>query len=361
VGAVALFYAGYFGALGLYWPYFGPFLRELGLGAGAATEVLALAPLCGLIAPPLAGLLADRRRARSLLLRALSVGAAATFVGFLVVRGPAVILVALAFAICRAPLVALADASAVEAAGSSYGRLRAWGSLAFLVAAAGGGEIAARVGLHAVFAAGAIGLGISALATQRVPPPSTPPERQSRPGSLRRLAPFLVAAALAGFANAAYDAGFSLHLERIGLGGRFVGWAWSLGVVSEVGLMAISGRLAARVGAERLFAGALAVGALRWTALAFVRAPALILALQPLHGITFGLFWAAGVATAHHRGGPEAPAATQGLFNAAVSAGSTLGMALAGRALELAGGTGLFLGAAVAAALAAGIASRLRA
>src|SRR5262249_8144610 len=133
------------------------------------------------------------------------------------------------------------------------------------------------------------------------------------------------------------------------------------GVVSEVGLMAISGRLAARLGAERLFAGALAVGALRWTALAFARAPALILALQPLHGITFGLFWAAGVATAHRRGGPEAPTATQGLFNAAVSAGSTVGMALAGRTLELAGGTGLFLGAATAAAVAAVIAARLRA
>jgi PPP family 3-phenylpropionic acid transporter len=328
--------------------------------------VLALAPLCGLVAPPIIGLLADARRARVWLLRGLSAGAVLAFLGFFVAAGRAAIYAtAFVFAACRSPVVALVDACAVEtarAAGASYGRLRVWGSLAFCAAALVGAEIADRSGPREVFAVAALALAVAAAMAWRIPTAKATRVQLTSALQLAALWPFAAATALAGLANATYDAGFSLHLARIGLGGRFVGWAWGLGVLAEVGLMAVSGRIVQRMGAERLLTAAIAVGALRWAALAFVRAPAAILALAPLHGITFGMFWVAGVTTAHRHAAPDAPTAAQGLFVASSSLGSVIPMAASGSVLEAWGGTGLFLGAAAAAlagtACAAGFARR---
>src|SRR5262249_51811545 len=51
---------------------------------------------------------------------------------------------------------------------------------------------------------------------------------------------FLGAAALGQAAGAGFDGCFSLHLQRLGFGGRFVGAAWAVGVTAEVALMAVA-------------------------------------------------------------------------------------------------------------------------
>jgi hypothetical protein len=75
-----------------------------------------------------------------------------------------------------------------------------------------------------------------------------------------------------------------------------------------------------------------------------------VLALQPLHGVTFGLWFVSAVAICRARGG-AIPTAAQGLFAGASSAGSAIGMAFAGELLA-AGGGGLLFGAASLVALA---------
>ena len=91
-------------------------------------------------------------------------------------------------------------------------------------------------------------------------------------------------------ATAAYDSGFSLHLKRLGFGGalhrRRVGHRRR----RRDGALAVSGAILQRIGAGALFALSLATAAVRWTLLARVVSPVAILCLQPLHGITFGLF-----------------------------------------------------------------------
>jgi PPP family 3-phenylpropionic acid transporter len=173
-------------------------------------------------------------------------------------------------------------------------------------------------------------------------------ERMRRP----EMGVFLLTVMLAGVAHAAFDSGFSLHLTHIGLGGRFIGVVWAVGVGAEVLLMAASGRLLARWGSERLLGVAIGTALVRWLLLSHVTDAALLLALAPLHGVTFGLLWVAGVATAHQLGSPHAPTASQGIFVAASSLGSAIGMSLAGRVLAAWGGRGLFLGASVVSALA---------
>jgi MFS transporter, PPP family, 3-phenylpropionic acid transporter len=163
---------------------------------------------------------------------------------------------------------------------------------------------------------------------------------------------FLLAVAFGQLAGSTYDSCFSLHLSGLGLGGRFTGAAWAVGVTAEIVLMALSARIMARIGAERLFTLALLGGVVRWTGLALFRSPIAILALQPLHGVTFGFYWVGGVTVLRDRVSAEASTAAQGLFASAFSIGSLCGMLLGGSVLEHHGAGLLFGGAAVAAILA---------
>ncbi len=366
---IALYYFSFFGALGIFLPYFSLWLVAHGLTPSQATRVVSLVPLSSLVVPPLVGLVADARHARGWLLRLGSVATALAFLGFFVARSHgSVWLVTALFCAFRAPLTSLIDAttlSHVRHHGGSYGRIRLWGSLGFLVATVSAGAAIEARGVGVVVPLGAWSLAVGAAVSFALPA-SPPSERPGVVGAwLHMLASadtllFLVAVALAYMATAAYDSAFSLHLQRLGFGGRFIGGAWAAGVVGEIALMAASRGIVARVGAPRLLALSIAVAAVRWTLLAVVRAPVLILCLQPLHGITFGLFWIAGVTVARDRG-HAAPTAAQGLFSAALGVGSLVGMNVAGVLFERGGGRLLYASAgAVAAvgAVAAGVHAR---
>src|SRR5262249_53014497 len=70
------------------------------------------------------------------------------------------------------------------------------------------------------------------------------------------------------------------------------------------------------------------------------------------HGITFGLWYVSSVAVCRERGS-DIPTAAQGLFIGASSAGSALGMSVAGDLLSAGGGARLDGGAGLGAAGAA--------
>jgi PPP family 3-phenylpropionic acid transporter len=358
---IAAYYFTFFGALGCFMPYFALWLTGHGLSPAAATRLQALMPLMSLLAPPLSGLLADARRARQWLLRVSSLGCALSFAGFFVARRPWELGVTTAlYALCRAPIIPLTDSAALDWVrhhGGSYGRLRLWGSLGFLIAVVGGGALMQALGVGVMMRACLLMLVVCAQVAWRLPPP---PSSEARPGALAALAAMLrdrgmklllAAGLLAQVATAAYDSCFSLHLQRLGFGGRFIGVAWATGVAAEIVLLAVAHRVLERVGAARLLGLALATAAARWLTLSRVRSGAAILLLQPLHGVTFGFFWVAAVTLVRQRG-QAAPSAAQGLLAASMALGSLAGMTLAGRLLEEGGGRALYGSAAGFSALA---------
>ncbi len=361
---IGLYYFAYLGALGLCWPFFALYLGSVGLSPTESTALMAMSPALAAFAPPLVGLLADARTARVWLLRLASLGAAGAF-ALLALRPspPRATLWAcfLLFCACRAPLATLSDATALAFAqrrGGSYGALRLWGSLGFLVAALAGGAAIAAAGLRAMMAATTCALAVAAACAFAIPAPAPAPQPRAVRAWAHMLGAgdlwlFLVAAAAAQVAHAAYDVAFSLHLARLGFGSRFIGAAWATGVAAETVLLAFSGRLIARFGAPRLFAASVTVAAVRWLLLARVGSPAAILALAPLHGITFGTAYAGAVHVIRARAPREAETAAQGLLAAALGAGAGLGMLLAGGLLDRLGGRALFSHAATVAAAAA--------
>jgi PPP family 3-phenylpropionic acid transporter len=354
---IAAYYVFYWGAFGIFLPYFSLWLVGHGLSPTEATRVIALTPLMSLLAPPLVGLWADARRARAWLLSGGSLLTWLAFCGFFRAETrPALYATTALFAFCRAPLTSLADATAldhVRRAGGSYGRLRLWGSLGFLVAALGAGALLQASGLTWLIAAASLSLLACAGCAFALPAPPPQPHNEVVGAWLHLLGRgdwwlFFAAVMFAQMANAAFDSSFSLHLSRLGFGGRFIGLAWATGVAAEIAMMAASPWIVARVGAARLFALAVATSALRWALVSRATTGAEILCLQPLHGITFGLFWVAAVTLVRDRG-QLAPTAAQGLLSSALGAGSLVGMNASGALLERGGGRVLYGAASLAA------------
>src|SRR2546421_4577620 len=102
----------------------------------------------------------------------------------------------------------------------------------------------------------------------------------------RGFIPVAVAASLVQASHAVYYGFSTLAWTASGLSGLAVGSLWALGVVAEIVLFAVSGRLRLRP-ASLLGIGA-AGAAVRWSLMASDPPLALVPLLQCLHGLSFG-------------------------------------------------------------------------
>jgi PPP family 3-phenylpropionic acid transporter len=352
-----LYYLASFASLGAYAPFFPRWLEARGVEGLAMGAIAGLAPAMGVLGPPAVGLLADALGLRGWLLRICCLGAMLSM-GALAIAGSAghalslagIFAAVLVYAIFRAPMIMLADVVALEraaAAGTTYGKLRLWGSIGFLAAAIAVGRSVDPRSPLALPATVAAGLAIALLGAWSLPAKPTEP-RLPVAGEARALlfapdfAVFLVFSLLAQAAHSSYDLCFSLHLRDLGAQDAWTGVAWAAGVVFEVALMAFAEPLLARFSAPSLLAFALAGAAVRWALLAAITSLPILFALQPLHALSFALWWIASLAYAKDRAPAHALATAQGLFSAAVAAGSVAGMLAWGALYRRSGGAFVF-------------------
>src|SRR6185436_2250331 len=122
-----LYYFVSFAAFGAYIPYFPTWLEGRGVRGLAMSSITSLMPFVGLVSPMLFGVAADVLGLRGSLLRVAVVGALLPFAAIATVAllgteiGYRFVFGAIAvFAFFRAPMVTIADVSALEA-GSGYG------------------------------------------------------------------------------------------------------------------------------------------------------------------------------------------------------------------------------------------------
>src|SRR5215472_8525521 len=197
-----------------------------------------------------------------------------------------------------APVLPLADALALRGLKMqmrSYGSVRLWGSVTFIVANLGGGALLARLGAGEVIWAVVAALALTAaaaLALGRLAPeaPEPAPEQRRDP-SLWRSPAFVavvLGASLIQASHAVLQGFATLQWSARGIGGTAIGALWALAVVIEVGLFAASGRIVPRVGASGMILLGGLGGVVRWTAMAFDPPAAVLPLLQGLHALTFG-------------------------------------------------------------------------
>jgi PPP family 3-phenylpropionic acid transporter len=325
--------------------------------------IAAAAPAMSVLAPTALGAVADALNLRGGLLQIACGGAFLTF-GALAVAAASgapmgfvpLLLAALAFALFRAPMQFIADVVAIElapTAGTTYGRLRLWGSIGFAAVV----PFAARYvdPLDAVaFPMVTTGFVLAALfASLPLPRRAELPARGDRRGALQLAAApdfglFLIAVFLGQCGQAAYDLCFSLRLFDLGIPRTTLAFAlaWDLGTCAEVLMMAYCAPLFRRFAPASLLAFALGCSSIRWAAIAAVHSPLILLLLQPLHALTWGLGWLASLNYTSRRCSPQSLATAQGLFTTAIGAGSVVGMITWGSVYHRAGGAAVFAGAA---------------
>ena len=271
-------------------------MADRGIAASAIGAVLGVASLVRLLAVPLWGAAADRmgRRRPMLLLAALtSAGAVACF-PLAHSLGP-LLLVVTAQGIAAAALTPLADTLtlALAAAGRlSYGRTRAWGSAAYMLATAAAGPVLGWAGSWLVPGLVAAGYGAAAALAPALPELQRIPYASRDTSGLLRLPALrvtIMASALIQGSHAAYYGFAALHWRAAGIGDTVVGLLIAEGIVMEIVLFVWGGRWVARLGPARLTGIAATACVVRWTVLASTTAIPLLAAAQVLHAATFGM------------------------------------------------------------------------
>jgi PPP family 3-phenylpropionic acid transporter len=137
---------------------------------------------------------------------------------------------------------------------------------------------------------------------------------------------FLVATSLLHGSHALLYAFGSLHWTAQGFSGGTIGMLWSIGVIAEVLLFAVSGRIIGRIGSARLLVLAGLLTVLRWSFMAFGPPFWATAVLQTLHAMSFGAAHLAAIHFLTHAIPEDRAATAQGVFSAVV-AGLVMGTA----------------------------------
>jgi PPP family 3-phenylpropionic acid transporter len=331
---MATFYAAFFTYGGIQLPYLPAWFATRGLDDRDIGFLLAAPMLIRVVALPLIARLIDRRFD---LKAALAITAAASAVGFAAMSlASSFLAIAVVFAmtsIVQAPVLPLGDSYGLRglgARGLAYGPVRLWGSVAFILANLAGGAFLAVLGAGPMIfiVAAAMAATAAASALLRALPDRPAPAG----GGLWRSGVFVaivIGASLVQASHAVMYGFATLQWSAAGLDGTAIGALWALGVVAEVLLFAVSGRLIARFGAVAMILAGAAGAVLRWSAMAFAPPAILLPALQCLHALSFGATHVGAMQVlsqlAERRGGATAQgdfAAVQGITMAAAMGAS---------------------------------------
>lgn len=300
---LAIFYAAIFTMMGLHMPYWPVWLEHQGLQAADVGGLVAAGLMMRLVSGPLLGAIVDRvgeRRRPAIVLAGLALLSFCLFLGVSGFWGLlAVTVLSMTFYPALLPLIeTLAVASAREG-GFDYGRTRLWGSLTFILASVAGGSLLARAGPDGILPAVIVALAFTLVAAFALP--SDPPGEARAPGAGGPGAStlvvvvrsplfwlFAVSGGLIQGTHAVYYGFSSIHWRSLGLGGDLIGVLWAIGVVAEIALFSVSGRILARLGPVGLLGVGAGAAVVRWTVLGLDPPLAGLVFAQILHAGSFG-------------------------------------------------------------------------
>ncbi|MFU0445678.1 3-phenylpropionate MFS transporter [Pseudocitrobacter faecalis] len=296
---LALSYFTYFFSYGIFLPFWSVWLK----GAGLTPETIGVLLGAGLVARFLGSLLiAPRVSDPSRLISVLRVLALLTLLFAMAFWAGShvawLMVVMIGFNLFFSPLVPLTDALAntwQKQITMDYGRVRLWGSIAFVIGSALTGKLVSLFDYHAILVL--LSLGIASMLLGMLLRPSVMPQGASRHQEAagwrawRTLVAqswrFLACVCLLQGAHAAYYGFSAIYWQGAGYSASSVGYLWSLGVVAEVVIFALSKKVFRRFSARDLLLLSAVCGVIRWGIMGWTTELPWLIVAQILHCGTF--------------------------------------------------------------------------
>ncbi len=348
----------FFASVAFVMPFMVLYYQSLGLTGTEIGIFLGLTPLITLFGAPLWTRFADLTQKHRLLMGiAMFFGALTIFLlPFFPAIAPTILLIVL-MTIFFAPVTAFADSATMFMLADQkqwYGLIRVGGTVGFGLAAIVAGAVVENYGLKFSLWCGAALSFLGFLASQKMMyssyPTGTMPKGQTAPQSgvgvlltNPRWILFLALAFAGSLCITTMNNYLLSYMKDLGASGQMMGYAMSLGTVSEALIFLFGNSLLKKFKPYVLLVISVALFGVRLLALAAFNTPDLILIVQLIGGLTFPIMWMAGVSYANENAPAGMSATAQGLFGAVVFGfGTSVGGFVGGLLLDNLGGRGMY-------------------
>lgn len=277
------------------------YFQDKGLSAAEIGWLMAVGPFVSLFAQPFWGYMSDKYKTvkRMLMICAFSMLVFSYFL-FEAETFFVLLLISALFFSFQSPIGALGDSLAQKTSvlhGVEFGQIRMWGSVGFASTSLIGGALLGFLGLHFLSYIYFFYALFTLIMARQVSDVTASPKMinlkeaakiVSRPSFLW----FLIIIMLVTITHRANDMFIGLYIKELGGTESQIGLAWFMGVASEALIFMFSlywSRLFKRQMLFVIFAAGLY--SVRWFLFTFASEPLHIILLQPLHGLTFGVFY----------------------------------------------------------------------
>jgi PPP family 3-phenylpropionic acid transporter len=342
----------YFGVLGIYLPFFNLYCYHLGFSGLNIGILSAVRSVAMVVFPLVWGALADRLNARRPIYILCSFCSALIWMQFLFTTefGP-MLIITIFYGMFYAPIISFLEAFTMDILGEekkSYGRVRVWGSISFILVVLILGKIIDLYSVAIIVVLILAGSLMFSLISTQIPAIQVK-KKKRQPKSVRsllngRVVVFLVCAFLMLVSHGAYYGFFSIHLENMGFDSTFIGLTWALASTAEILVMIRSNQIFRRFSLESVLIFSFIIAALRWFVLCFIQSAAAILLSQIMHAVTYGTFHIASILYIDRLTPDKAKTLGQAANNAvSYGLGLMVGFFFSGYVYETSGSFTLFL------------------
>ncbi|MZR29146.1 MFS transporter [Sneathiella litorea] len=208
---------------------------------------------------------------------------------------------------------------AQQTVGLDFGKARLWGSMSFIAFSLLVGSAADYFGINAIYVGMLLTAAFLLLASLMLPAIRTEPDKGKSPFFKPLVLPnfplFVITVSLLLSTHAGLYGFSAIHWANLGYSNAEITLFWVIGVVAEIGMFAISGRLIARFGATPMIAVSALGGMVRWVLIAVSSSPIVLGFAQTLHALTFALLYMSFIGYIGKRVPPAISASAQGLYD----------------------------------------------
>ena len=338
---IPAFYFLHFFGVGVMLPFVNIFYDSVGI-EGFRLGILNASPrVAAMIMPFFFGAIADKYKVEKRLIFFSTL--LASFIAFFLwnIREFWFLFFLITFYYClKSPVVPIVENLCLKEAkksGVDYGKIRWWGSLGFIVAALTTGKVIDIFEENYIFLLVSISGLVSGFFILLVPKNNE--KKQSFFFSHlfasiwkdKNLLRFFFVSTIVSATSGPFGLYFSIHLKSLGLSSFLIGFAWILGVVSEIFFLFFAGKIRSYIGVKIMIIIGILATAIRWELIAIIDDIFFLISTQVLHGLTFGILHPASIQYIDTQSTKETKNTVQSLYSASTyGIGSTIGVLSAG-------------------------------